>query len=54
MEYETQSHRKDLIALHPILIVKCRKRLLKEHLGEFVKRMAFDIAFRSDFHTEEI
>ena len=54
MEYETKSHCKYLIALHLILVVKYRKPLLKDHLGESVKRIVFDIADRSDFHVEEI
>ncbi len=38
MEYETKSHCKYLIALHLILVVKYRKKLLQGDLGEFVKQ----------------
>ncbi|WP_166424071.1 IS200/IS605 family transposase [Paraglaciecola sp. 20A4] len=54
MDYETKSHCKYLIALHLILVVKDRKPILKDRLGEFVKRIVSDIASRSDFDVEEI
>ena len=54
MEYETNSHCKHLIALHLILVVKYRKRLLLGDMGEFVKQSVLNISVGSDFSVEEI
>ena len=54
MEYETKSHCKYLIALHLILVVKYRKKLLQGNVGEFVKQKNAESAERSDFNVEEI
>jgi putative transposase len=54
MEYETNSHCKYLIALHLILVVKYRKKLLVGEIGEFVKDTFTRISERSEFDIEEI
>lgn len=54
MEYQTNSHCKNLIALHLILVVKYRKKLLLGDIGEFVKMTVLDISKVSDFSVEEI
>ena len=54
MEYETNSHCKYLIALHLILVVKYRKKLLVGEIGEFVKDTFTRISERSEFDIKEI
>lgn len=54
MDYQTKSHCKYLIALHLILVVKYRKPLLQERLGEFVKKALIDLSLSSDFRIEEM
>ncbi|MCP3429788.1 IS200/IS605 family transposase, partial [Opacimonas viscosa] len=52
--YQTKSHCKYLIALHLILVVKYRKRLLVDKIGMFVKSIIEQLAESSDFDVEEI
>ena len=54
MDYETKSHCKYLIALHLILVVKYRKQLLVDQLGQFVKNAIIELSTKSDFTVEEI
>lgn len=54
MDYETNSHCKYLIALHLILVVKYRKKLLVDEIGDFVKDTFTRISERSEFDIEEI
>ncbi len=54
MEYQTNSHCKYLIALHLILVVKYRKRLLQGVIGEFIKKSVIETSQLSDFTIEEI
>lgn len=54
MEYETKSHCKYLIALHLILVVKYRKKLLCGALGQFVKNSIVELSKKSDFTVREI
>ena len=43
-----------LIALHLILVVKYRKQLLQDEVGDFVKLKIVEIASHSEFTVEEI
>ena len=54
MDYQTNSHCKYLIALHLILVVKYRKQLLTDSIGEFVKSCMLRLSERSDFDVEEM
>lgn len=54
MDYQTKSHCKYLIALHLILVVKYRKKLLIGRVGDFAKRQTIEISDYSDFNVEEI
>lgn len=54
MEYQSKSHCKFLIALHIILVVKYRKKLLVGDVGEFVKNSILNLSESSDFQVEEI
>lgn len=54
MDYQTKSHCKYLIALHLILVVKYRKKLLIGKVGDFVKSQTIEISDCSDFNVEEI
>ena len=54
MAYQTNSHCKDLISLHLILVVKYRKQLLQGEVGDFVKLKIIEIVSRSEFDVEVI
>lgn len=54
MEYQTNSHCKYLIALHLILVVKYRKKLLQGKLGSSIKKSIHKLSETSDFTIEEI
>lgn len=54
VEYSKGSHCKYLIALHVILVVKYRKKLLKGSIGQVAKQLIVDLAARSDFEIEQM
>jgi putative transposase len=53
-EYQTNSYCQHLIALHLIRVVKYRKKLLQDEVGDFVKLKIMEISSRSEFDVEEI
>lgn len=54
MEYQKNSHCKFLIALHHILVVKYRKRLLDGTLGVVIKNALLELSQRSGFSIEQM
>ena len=54
MDYQPNSHCKYLIALHLILVVKYRKKLLQSKIGTSIKKSVQSISETSDFSLEEI
>ena len=54
MEYQRNSHCKFLIALHLILVVKYRKKLLKGELGLVIKNSLISLSQHSEFQIEQM
>ena len=54
MEYSTSSHCKYLIALHIILVIKYRKKLLTGSVGETAKKLIEELSSCSDFEIEQM
>ncbi len=54
MEYQRNSHCKFLIAIHLILVVKYRKKLLKGGLGLVMKNSLMSLSQNSEFEIEQM
>jgi putative transposase len=54
MEYAKGTHCKYLIALHIILVVKYRKKLLIGSIGQATKKLIVELSLRSDFEIEQV